>query len=80
MSNLFEHCRAGVSKAQAKDTIKPSAMQIYLFLPGGAAVPPRIGVPVRAEKMSAGVNARGRPLRLHTVPCVVAGVPAVRQL
>mgnify|MGYP000168223023 FL=1 len=32
MSNLFEHCRAGVSKAQAKDTIKPSAMQIYLSI------------------------------------------------
>jgi len=62
-----------------KDTIKPSAMQIYLFLPGGAAVPPRIGEPVRVEKMFAGVNARGRPLRLHTVPCVVAGMPAVRQ-
>ena len=25
MSNLFEHCRAGVSSASAKDTIKPSA-------------------------------------------------------
>lgn len=36
-------------------------MQIYLFLPGGAAVPPRIGEPVRAEKMSAGVNGRGAP-------------------
>ena len=25
MSNLFEHCRAGVSSASAKDTNKPSA-------------------------------------------------------
>ena len=55
MSNLFEHCRAGVSSASAKDTIKPNAMQIYLLF-AEAKYPP--GVSQRYEPAAASPAAR----------------------
>ena len=53
MSNLFEHCRAGVSSASAKDTNKPGAKaNLFAILPGRSIFGAAKDTKSRAQKQT----------------------------